>query len=98
MPNTHRRRRRDETVESRRVGGVYWALVIDTCCDFSKSKVLVVWLSGNVLVAINKLVYASPVNTWMGRYTVSVCPATDGNSAFHPFRVDKSSTSLSDWG
>ena len=23
MPNTHRRRRRDETVESRRVGGVY---------------------------------------------------------------------------
>ena len=27
-PNTHRRRRRDETVESRRVrvGGVYWAL------------------------------------------------------------------------
>ena len=24
-PNTHRRRRRDETVESRRVGGVYWA-------------------------------------------------------------------------
>ena len=27
MPNTHRRRRREETVESRRVGGVYWALV-----------------------------------------------------------------------
>ena len=28
-PNTHRRRRRDETVESRRVGvgGVYWALL-----------------------------------------------------------------------
>jgi len=27
MPNTHRRRRRDETVRSRRVGvgGVYWA-------------------------------------------------------------------------
>jgi len=24
-PNTHRRRRRDETVKSRRVGGVYWA-------------------------------------------------------------------------
>jgi len=23
MPNTHRRRRRDEIVESRRVGGVY---------------------------------------------------------------------------
>jgi len=28
-PNTHRRRQRDETVESRRVGvgGVYWALL-----------------------------------------------------------------------
>jgi len=25
MPNTHRRRRRDETVLSRRVGFVYWA-------------------------------------------------------------------------
>jgi len=29
MPNTHCRRRRDETVESRRVGGVYWALRTD---------------------------------------------------------------------
>jgi len=26
MPNTHRRRRQDETVESRRFGGVYWAI------------------------------------------------------------------------
>ena len=25
-PNTHRRRRRDSTVELSRVGGVYWAL------------------------------------------------------------------------
>jgi len=28
MPNTHRRRRRDATVELSRVGGVYWALLL----------------------------------------------------------------------
>jgi len=27
-PNTHRRRRRDSTVELSRVGGVYWALYV----------------------------------------------------------------------
>jgi len=35
MPNTHRRRRRDRTVELRRVGGVYMnsQLAHDDCAD-----------------------------------------------------------------
>ena len=32
-PNTHRRRRRDSTVELRRVGGVYFAFYLTTTAD-----------------------------------------------------------------
>jgi len=39
MPNTHRRRRRDATVELSRVGGVYWALVLSQLYGRLKSHV-----------------------------------------------------------
>jgi len=43
-PNTHRRRRRDETVESRRVGvgGVYWALLTITANTFALLHTIII--------------------------------------------------------
>jgi len=61
-PNTHRRRRRDETVESRRVGGVYWALVPIKAINVRRQHLLFKLNTGSVLLGHN-VVYRAVVQT-----------------------------------
>jgi len=79
--------------------GCSWVCVCPCVSDAANTMSWWFWLSGNVLVSINKvtLCWASLVLGWVTVRVFVFNQTTKVNSAFHPSCVGKSSISLPGW-